>query len=490
MPKPISKSQFTLAQQCGKAFYLYRHRKELMEYTVTQEQLMQAGTSFGQLMQQRYQGGVDVSQEEDFNHRIALTNRLLEQADRPIYEATLTAEVAGVPLLCMVDIMVPTDQGWHLIEVKSGSRLKNQYVADAQFQCFVAQKKGVKVSRLSVLHVNTSYVRQGELDVHALGTLVDIAIAEVPDISKELAQLLVLDEGEEPQMAIGGHCYSPYICGFKAYCWSDFPKTDNVFKLLSGQKAMSQIEQGIYHLNDVDPSLFTAKASQRHQAWKNNAWIWNQEKVNAFLEQIKYPVYYLDFETVNPAIPPYDGLRPYQQICFQYSLHIQQEAGGEYEHREFLAHPDQGDPESTLVEQLVADIAEDDGSILVYNKSFESGQLKKLSERFPAFREPLNGFRSRMLDLLQPFRSLHIYHPNMGNSASLKVVLPQLVPELSYSDMEVGDGGMAMEAYKRLMHAALTEDERRSIREALLNYCKLDTWAMVKLVERMKEGPK
>lgn len=489
MPKPISKSQFNLAQQCGKAFYLYRHRKELLEHSEAQLQVMRSGTSFGELMQGRYPGGVDVSRESaDFPQRIQMTDDLIQSADKPIYEASLSAQVGDARLLCMVDIMLPTENGgWHLIEVKSGSSLKEPYIADAYFQCFVAQSKGVEVDRLSVLHVNNKYVRQGELDIHQLGVLQDLDLGQVPDYREELEELLQIDEGTEPDIPIGRHCTSPYSCGFMNYCWSGFPKKDNVFHMLSEAKAMQQVEQGIYMLDEVDAGLFRGRRKERYEAWRNDEWIWKEEEVNSFLNKIEYPAYYLDFETYNSAIPAYEGHRPYQQTCFQYSLHIQQEEGGQCEHIEFLARPEEGDPQKYMMEHLVKHIGQR-GSVIVYNATFEKTRLKEMGQRFPEYALQAKNINARMLDLLDPFKSVAIYYPNMGRSASLKVVLPELVPELSYSVMEVADGGMAMNTFQELMTAEMDEEERAKKREGLLRYCELDTWAMVKLVERMQRG--
>ena len=488
MPKSISKSQFNLSRQCHKAFHMYRHRKELLAHSKRQLKVMQSGTEFGALMQQRYPGGVDVSQESaKFYQRFQLTDAYLQRADRPIYEASLSTEVEGVSLMCMVDILVPEGDGWHLVEVKSGTSAKDTYIADAYFQCFVAQKKGLRIKRLSILHANNQYVREGALDVQALGTLHELDLNTVPDITAEVAGLQQIDSAAEPEVGIGAQCNKPYECGFKQHCWKDFPKQDNVFALLPEAKAMEQVALGNYDLDQVDPKILSGKSAERFKAWKNGTWIWKQDEVDSFLGGIDYPAYYLDFESINPVVPPYNGTRPYQQTCFQYSLHIQKEQGGPCTHHEFLARPEEGDPRLPFVQQLISDMGRS-GSVLVYNKAFEQTRLKELAEAFSEYAEALLSINERMIDLLVPFRSLDIYHPKMGRSASLKDVLPVLVPGMGYAGMEVADGGMAIDAYLELIYAPLTDEERQLKREALLAYCKQDTWAMVKMVERINQG--
>jgi hypothetical protein len=250
---------------------------------------------------------------------------------------------------------------------------------------------------------------------------------------------------------------------------------------------MEQVALGNYDLDQVDPEIFSGKAAERFQAWKKGAWVWKQEEVDSFLGEIDYPAHYLDFESINPVVPPYNGTRPYQQTCFQYSLHIQKEQGGACTHHEFLARPEEGDPRLPFVQQLISDMGRS-GSVLVYNKAFEQTRLKELAEAFPEHAEALLSINERMIDLLVPFRSLDIYHPKMGRSASLKDVLPVLVPGMDYVGMEVADGGMAIDAYLELMYAPLSDEQRQLKREALLAYCKQDTWAMVKMVERMERG--
>lgn len=492
MSKPISKSQFNLSLQCEKAFWLYRHNKGLMQYSQSNLQVMEQGTQFGVLMQGLFPGGIDVSTEvENFSERISLTMSLLEDGSKPIYEATLTAKVDAFPLLCMVDIMVPGKNGWHIYEVKSATKVKPEYIMDAGFQQYVAKEMGINILSVNIVHVNNKYVRQGDLEINKLGTIADITaqIADAQiDFKGHLAYLKPVDAGGEPIQEIGGHCLSPYTCGFKDYCWKDVPKEDAVFDFFSAKKAFGLYDKGMATMASIPQDYpFTGKAKKRFGAFKKDTVLFDAEKVQGFLEKLEYPIYYLDFETFMSAIPPYDNSRPYQQLCFQYSLHIQYEPGGEIEHREFLAHANAGDARLPFISHLIDDMGTD-GSVVAYYAPFEISCLKKIAKDFPAYASACAQIINRMVDLFVPFRNLDVYHPAMKGSASIKAVLPALIPELSYDGLEVSQGGEAMQVFGNMVAGSYTAEKEASLRKALLEYCKLDTLAMVELVGWLRDN--
>ncbi|RMG41518.1 MAG: DUF2779 domain-containing protein [Methanobacteriota archaeon] len=195
-------------------------------------------------------------------------------------------------------------------------------------------------------------------------------------------------------------------------------------------------------------------------------------------------MYYLDFETIMTAIPPFDGTWPYQQIPIQYSIHYQTESGGTVEHMEYLAPP-KVDSRREIAEGL-SKIIPDDACVVVYNKSFETRILRELADSFPEYADKMHKIIENIRDLIEPFRYFACYYPEMGNSASLKAVVPALIPDFSYDDLEVQDGDMAMDAYWQMCEAE-DDAERERIRQAMLEYCKRDTLVMVKLVEVLKE---
>jgi len=200
--------------------------------------------------------------------------------------------------------------------------------------------------------------------------------------------------------------------------------------------------------------------------------------IQAFLDTLQYPLYYLDFESITPAIPRYDNSRPYQQLCFQFSLHIEQEDGS-IEHKEFLAEAN-GDPRPAFIEALKEALG-DSGSIIVYSKTFENSRLREIARDYPEHEEWVDKTIARVVDLYDPFKDFHYYHPNQKGSASIKKVLPALT-DLSYADLEINNGGLASKSFESLYDAPSEE-----IRQQLLEYCKLDTLAEVEIVKKLRE---
>ena len=211
----------------------------------------------------------------------------------------------------------------------------------------------------------------------------------------------------------------------------------------------------------------------------------NKDEIGKFLSNLNYPLYYLDFETINPGVPKYQGTRPYQQVLFQYSLHINKTEDSELQHKEYLADPSK-DPRTGFIEQLISECG-DSGDILVYNIGFERGRLNELIEQFPVYNNPLKAIIERLKDLMIPFQNKWYYTPEMKGSYSIKYVLPALAPEFSYNDLNIKDGGMASSIYLSMTNNNF-KGEEISTRKDLLEYCKLDTYAMVKIIEKLKKS--
>lgn len=485
MTKSVSKSQFTLSLQCQKAFYLYRYRPELREVTAAQEALFAQGRGFEPYMQQRFPGGVDISTFENWNERFTRTRELIQQANAPLYEASLKADYAGMPLLCMIDMLVPSPQGWHIYEIKSATKVKTEYIPDVAFQYFVARPNGVPIASANVIHLNNQYVRSGPIDIAQLGTAVDItkeALAMLDGVAKQLRALKEVDELPfEPEQAIGPHCNNPYGCAFMSYCWKDVPAERSVFDYLPASKAFELYNQGIGTI-DAIPEGFPLAARQalRLEHVKRDELFVDKPALQAWLAQLRYPLYYVDFETFMPAIPLFDASRPYQQIPFQFSVHVQHEVGGQREHHAFLAEANGTDPRPEFINQLLGAIGPA-GSIVVYNQTFELSRLNELARDFPEYAERLLALLPRMVDLYVPFRDQFVYHPEMKGSASIKAVLPALVPHLSYANMTIGAGGDAMTVFANMLAGAYTQPETEALRQALLEYCELDTRGMVEV---------
>lgn len=291
----------------------------------------------------------------------------------------------------------------------------------------------------------------------------------------------VLDLAIEPEVAIGKHCQTPFACDFIPYCWQHVPDY-SVYNLFNGDKLEGLLAGGVLDVADIpDGTDLTPRQAIDVGAFKQNRVYLEIDRIVQFLDGLVYPLYFLDYETIMPAIPLFDGTRSYQQIPFQFSLHIQKNKGGPVTHSEFLFTAS-GDPRMDFLVHLLNDCG-DKGSVVVYNRVFEAGVNMSLAQAFPNYSEALSGINDRMVDLLVPFRTRALYHPDMRGSASLKSVLPAFVPDLSYDDISIADGQTASLKYLKVVKAEVSGEEKEKIFKDLRQYCALDTLAEVKLLE-------
>ena len=360
---------------------------------------------------------------------------------------------------------------------------------DASVQYYVITKSGLSLSDISIVHINNKYVKQGDIDVQKLftiSTVYDDAVENqefVVEKIEEFKKLLNLDKA--PEVEIGKHCFSPYSCDFQEHCWKDIPK-ESIFsyKRIGGAKKWELFNSKIYKLEDIPDSFYLNDTEETivSVAKKNKSYI-NKSAIKTFVSSVEYPIYYLDFETIYMlTIPIFDNSRPFQQMPFQYSLHIKQNKNAKIEHKEFLAVADRNiDPRPKFIEQLISEVG-NTGSVMVYNATFEIGRLNEIKELLPQYASEIDAIISRVVDLMDPFRSGHYLTPSMKGSYSIKRVLPALVPELSYKMLNISNGGEASNSFMHLFDETDTSITKQT-RTDLLKYCGLDTMAMVKIFE-------
>lgn len=486
----LSKSLFIRGLQCRKALYFEKHHPELRdELTSDAKARFTAGNQVGELARDLFPGGLLVPYvKDDFAIQFKQTSDAVASGKRIIYEASF--EHDGITV--KVDILRKVAKGWQIYEVKSGTALKEVHENDAALQYFVLTGAGIPVTKVFVVHVNSEYVRRGDLDLAQLFTVVDVtkeAKAQQAEIAKEIAaQRKMLSGKKPPKIDIGPHCSAPYECDFSEHCWQHIPE-ESVFDLRGkGVDKFELYRSGMVALKDVPLNLLDGKQRQQAEAAAKKKVIVDRERLREFLDQLWYPLCFLDFETFQSPIPPYDGLKPYQQVPFQYSLHYQKRGNGKLYHREFLAAP-ATDPRKEFVERLLAGIP-DGACILAYNKAFEIGRLKELAEHFPKHRKKIRAIIGNVVDLIDPFRQRMIYSWKQKGSHSIKQVLPAFVKGMSYDGMAIGNGGEAMEAYHEMCALVDRPEELAEQRKALLEYCRQDTLAMVRLVSSMETKAK
>ena len=486
----LSKSQYIRGLQCPKSLWLYKHKPELRSVPdASQEALFDTGVQVGDLAKKLFSGGVEIAFDpEDFDGMIRKTKELIEAETEVIYEAAFKER----GIFAMADVLVRKDDGWEMYEVKSSTSVKSYHLDDAAIQWY-ALSAAIDLKRAYVVHIDSSYVREGALDIERLFAIEDVTeevLRRQEAIPEQLSQMEEMLRGPMPDVEIGSHCSDPFDCDFRHLCWSGVP-TPSVFDLyrMRGSKKFELYRRGILSYDDIAQNDIPLNKTQKLQVQSHmrRSTTVDRKIIETFLKTIEYPINFFDFETFREAIPRFDRQSPYQQIPFQYSLHILHE-DGTLEHREFLGD-EHSDPRPDLIRRMLRDIASS-GSIVAYNQSFEIGRIKELAAFAPEYAKELLSLTGRFVDLIVPFRRLGYYHPDFNGSFSIKSVLPAMFPndeELDYKKLgSVQNGGDAMETFGKL-YLLKDPSKREAIREDLLAYCRLDTLAMVRIWERLRE---
>lgn len=484
--KTISKSQYLKGIQCPKALWLYRNRRDLApEISEAQQFIFDTGHEVGVLAQQYFGAGTEITEPYyKIAQAIRSTNQAVKAGEDVIFEASASSQTGAYSRIDIFKKVGGSDT-WDLIEVKSSTGVKDYHIDDMALQRHAFEGAGYRIGKSILMHVNNNYVRSGKLDLRELFTLedcTDIVEERLAEIDSRLADLIkVINSRTEPGIEIGGHCNRPFECDYIPYCWAHVPDY-SVYKVFNGRKLETLLEENILQVSEVpDDFELTDRQTIDIAACRENRIYRDVTAIRAFLGQLKYPLYYLDYETISPAVPLFDQSSPYETIPFQFSLHVQPIKGGDLEHTEFL-HTGMDDPRPHFLEALVK-ACRQKGSVVVYNKAFEAGVNNKLAHNFPAYAARLETINDRMVDLLIPFRRRHLYHPAMKGSASLKSVLPAFVPDLTYEGLAIANGEIASITYNRWIRGLVPEGEKAQIFEDLREYCKLDTLAEVRLVE-------
>lgn len=485
----LSKSSFIRGIQCEKHLYLYKyHPDEMDELSEMQKAIFKRGIDVGKIAQNLFPGGIDLSPESygDYDKALINTRESLQRGKKILYEASFQTD----EVLSIADIVLNSKSGLKVFEVKSSTSVSDVYLIDAALQYWVITNSGYKIKDFSIVYLNNQYLRKGKLNLNKLFIVESVLERILPLqnwIEENIIRLKkVLLQNKIPDIDIGEHCYSPYICGFYNYCRKHIPE-NSVFDL-SGVHLSEKYDlyrSGIVSLNMISDEINLPRSAKiQLDVFRNGKNLINVEAIKEFLAEIKYPVYFMDFETFQPAIPLFDNSRPYMQIPFQYSLHYKKSKDSPLKHFEFLSEA-KGDPRIPFIENLIKD-TKSKGDILVYNKSFEITRLKEIAEMFPGYKQQIEKIISRIKDLIVPFQKKYYYTNEMKGSYSIKNVLPALVPELNYDSLPINEGGLASLTFESL-YTESDSDFINEKRKNLLEYCKLDTFAMVKIFEKLEE---
>jgi len=483
----ITKTKFLAGIQCLKRLYFTVHEPELaVQPDESDQAIIEQGREVGLLAQQMFPGGVVVD-ARNREETIQATRELIANPEVPaIFEGAF--EHRGV--FVRVDILQRRrDQRWRLIEVKSTTNVKDHHLNDVAIQHRVLTRSGVDVAASCLAHVSRDYVYEGgPIDASRFFRIQNLT-RQVERLQPELTAQLrsefrVLAMPEAPNIPAGRQCSNPFTCEFLDHCNPPIPG-DHILRLptIHASTVAKLVALGVQSIHEIPEHYPLTGRLRRACAAVQMGAPWYSPEIKEELSKLKYPLYFADFETVNPALPRFAGMRPYDQIPFQWSVHVQRQPGAAPEHFKFLA-TDERDPRPAFISAL-CDALGDRGSIVVYSQQFESQRLADLASWLPGFSWRITKIQRRLWDLLPLIRD-HVYHPEFAGSYSLKFVLPALVPEMTYEGMEVADGQAAGLAWESLVHGGLGEFERQRIRKVLIDYCGQDTLAMVRLLERLR----
>lgn len=487
----LSKSKYCNGIQCKKMLWLEKYKKEYKD-DLGNESVLDNGNEVHEIARKLFGKDINIEFNENLNEMINDTKKALNNQNAIITEASFGYQ----DNFCSVDILKKNNDEYEMYEVKSSTHLKEVFINDLSYQYYVLNNLGYNVTKCCIVIIDSTYVREEKLELNKLFKIIDCT-DEILKLQEKVFKNIneineYMENNKEPVDDIGTHCFEPYKCPFFSYCTRKIDKP-NIFdiRLMSNKKKIELYKKMKCSYKDLLNEDINNKYKEQieYELYDKKDKI-NKDSISNFLDSLSYPLYFLDFETFQMAIPEYDGISPYEQVPFQYSLHYYEKEGAELKHKEFLA-PASVDPRRKLAESLVKDIPKD-VCVLAYNMSFEKNVIKKLANLYPDLNSHLMNIHSNINDLMIPFKNRDYYTKDMHGSYSIKYVLPALFPndpDLDYQKLDlIHNGSEAMDSYANL--SKMSKEEQKKVRNNLLKYCYLDTYAMVKIYDKLKEAIK
>lgn len=497
----LSKSKILAYLQCPKRLWLEVHQPGLRVDSSATTASFATGHAVGDIARSIYDpDGTGVFLDIKtlgLKGLIDATSAALAER-KTIFEAGFQA--SGT--LSLADILIPVDDifgpSWRMVEVKSSTGVKEYHVKDLAVQTAIATEAGIRLSEVSVAHVDNTWTYQGNGQYQGL-LKEEIQTVNVRQHSSDVIQWLadahrIARLPSSPAKSTGDQCRQPYECGFLAHCQAGEPKVEHPVAWLPRVQTRALknhlATQGTKAMEDVPDALLNDLQRRVKKHTLENTVYFDAEGARKALATHPLPAYFLDFETITFAVPIWAGTQPYEQVPFQFSMHYLAAADQELQHTEFLDLTGEN-PTRPFAEALVESCGQA-GPIFVYNKGFEGARIKDLIRHLRDDAEMVNSLaaiKNRLVDL-KPIAQDHFYHPGQRGSWSIKSLLSAMVPELSYKNLEgVQDGGGAQLAYvtavARSKGEATGADGPDVQRRQLLKYCKLDTFAMVAIRGRL-----
>lgn len=487
----LSKSDFLKYQCCSSYLWLWKFKKDVVP--VDDEEAINQRLEQGNEVERFARGLFPNAVLVDTHGKKARneTEKLVNEGVKAIFQATVYTDKE---LLAMADIIEFDDdtQTWTLYEVKSTNSVKPEHIYDLAFQRVAFEDAGYKIGKVAVIHLDKTYLRKKVVEPSELLTQTDVTekVEKIlPTIRQQAYDAIeVLKRTDEPTKCScrlktrSGHCptfnyLNPDIPDYSVF---------NISRI--GAKNLALLVDGdIHNVHDV-PEDIKLSIGQQNQVLvaKSKEPIIDRSAIKELLSELEYPLYFLDYETVSSALPMFNGCTPFQQIPFQYSLHVLREPDGELEHYEYLGRNSVNPPMPELLASMRRHIG-DTGSVIVWYKVFETGRNTEMGKAFPEYAEFLEGVNNRVFDLMDIFSKQHFVHHDFKGSSSIKYVLPVLVPEFSYKEMDIQNGLVASIRWYDAVMGVADEKQANKTYEDLLKYCCLDTLAMVKIYDYLKK---
>jgi hypothetical protein len=470
----LSKSKYLLGIQCPKYLWIACHQPEkIPPYDEETKHRFSQGYEVESYAKKSFPDGIDIP-TDDFKASLINSRKSLD-LKKPLFEAAFS----DGEIYSRTDVLDPQGDEWDLIEIKSGASVKDINVQDVAFQKHVFEKCGLKIRKCFVMHVNSKYVRNGEIDPTQLITKEDVtARVDLIDVKFNVEKLIkVMNSDVCPEIKIGPQCADPYGCPLEDHCWGFLPES-SIFEFynIRKRKAFQWLDEGHMSLLDVPLELLDDKQGIQHKCEGENVVHVDKKGIKGFLDTLQEPIFYMDFETFMSAIPLFDGIRPYQQIPFQFSVHV------EDKHHSFL-FKDASDPRLEFLKSL-KNVLGTSGTIVTYNKSFEIRMLREMATIYPEYSEWVESVVKRIVDLADPFKKFYYYNPKQKGKYSLKKVLPAITGK-DYSALDIAGGNMAIISYLSAVYGDGYDKEK--IFSDLEKYCSLDTEGMVWIVRELRE---
>jgi hypothetical protein len=476
----LTKSKYMNGLQCHRLLY-FANKKELPKITLSDQHKFNQGAEFEKYAHKLFENVIDLS-NLDFLDNLKQSKQFLNQ-NKTLFESGFSID----DLYVRVDVLEPIDNKFNLYEIKSTTQTKPEHINDLAFQKYVLEKINIKINNCYIIHLNKEFNKNGKINPRDLCQIDDVTDdvlkIEIESIKNNVSKFKeIIGSKEVPPILISKNCNNPYECPLKEKCWSILPK-NNVLLLTNWRVYWKLFNENILDLKDIpEDEKLTSKDKIILNSHLNNKSYVSKEQVENFLSDLNYPLYHFDFETFQTAVPIFDNSKPWQQIPFQYSLHIEKE-NGEIEHREFLSDSND-DPRPKLLKQLKNNLGEK-GDIVVFNKAFEIFRLKEMANDFPIYSNWIQSIIPRIKDLALPFQNFYYYNPMQKGSYSIKKVLPALT-DIDYSKLDINNGGDASVQffYSHIKHDL---EGKEKIRIDLLKYCELDTKAMIIIINQIKK---